>query len=197
MADSPDGPDQGEVPRMLDELCGGDRSAADRLLPVVYDDLRKRARRYLRASPGNTLQPTVLVHEAYLRLVGHTPDAWRGRTHFFAVAAVAMRQVLIDHARHNRRAKRGGALRRVTLADAVAPDAGPDVGLLALEQALERLAALDERQARIVELRALAGLTAEEVAEVLGLSRRTVQSDWAFARAWLRAELSKGAEHER
>jgi RNA polymerase sigma-70 factor (ECF subfamily) len=194
MADAEDGPGRSEVASMLDELCEGDRSAVDRLLPLVYDELRARARRYLRASAGDTLQPTALVHEAYLRLVGNAPDRWQGRTHFFAVAAIAMRQIVIDHARHHGRAKRGGAQQRVTLAEVVDPSSGPDVGLIALEQALERLAALDERQARVVELRAFAGLTAEETAEVLGLSRRTVQSDWSFARAWLRVELGKGTE---
>ena len=173
----------------------GDGSAADRLLPLVYAELRARARRYLRSGrSGDTLQPTALVHEAYLRLVGHAPEHWHGRTHFFAVAAIAMRQILIDHARHHGRVKRGGELQRVTLGEAVAPAGLPDVDLLALGQALERLAALNERQARIVELRFFAGLTVEEVAEALGLSKRSVEVDWAFAKAWLRVELSKGDE---
>jgi RNA polymerase sigma-70 factor (ECF subfamily) len=150
--------------------------------------LRARARRYLRGRVGGSLQPTALVHEAYLRLVD-APDDWNGRTHFFAVAAIAMRQILLDHARHQGRGKRGGNLRRVTLDEAIARDVGPDVDMLALTQALERLAVLDERQARIVELRVFAGMTADEVAEVLEVSRRSVQRDWAFAKAWLRAEL--------
>jgi RNA polymerase sigma factor (TIGR02999 family) len=193
MDDIPEKPDEGEITRMLERIQAGDGSVADHLLPLVYDELRARARRYLRSGrPGDTLQPTALVHEAYLRLVGRPPDGWQGRTHFFAVAAIAMRQILLDHAKHHGREKRGGGMQRVTLEDAVAPTTGPDVDLLALGQALERLAALSERQARIVELRFFGGLTVEEIAEVLGVSKRTVEGDWTFAKAWLRAELSKG-----
>jgi RNA polymerase sigma-70 factor (ECF subfamily) len=182
--------DPDEVTRLLEALGAGDGDAANRLLPVVYDELRARARYYLRSGkPGDTLQPTALVHEAYLRLAGQ-PAGWEGRTHFYAVAAMAMRQILIDHARYRKREKRGGDAARVTLSDAVAQVASPDVDVMALGEALERLAALNERQARIVELRYLAGLTVDEVAEVLGVSKRTVEADWTFAKAWLKAELS-------
>jgi RNA polymerase sigma-70 factor (ECF subfamily) len=190
MVDSSSQPDRREVTHLLERMSAGDHSAADRLIPLVYDELRARARRYLRGRADMSLQPTALVHEAYLRLVD-APAGWNGRTHFFAVAAIAMRQILLDHARHHGRGKRGGDRRRVTLDEAVAWDAGPDVDLLALGQALERLAALDERQARIAELRIFAGMTADEVAEVLEISRRSVQRDWAFAKAWLRAELDE------
>jgi RNA polymerase sigma-70 factor (ECF subfamily) len=195
MEDSPQTPGEQEITRMLDEMQAGDGSAADRLLPLVYDKLRAIARRYRRSGrAGDTLQPTALVHEAYLRLVGHAPEGWQGRTHFFAVAAIAMRQILIDYARYSGRAKRGGGGQRVTLDDAVAVTGGPDIDLLALEQALERLVALNARHARVVELRFFGGLTVEEIAEVLGLSKRTIEGDWTFAKTWLRAELSKGAE---
>jgi RNA polymerase sigma-70 factor, ECF subfamily len=180
-----------EITRLLDELRAGDEAAANRLLPVVYDELRARARYYLRSGrPGDTLQPTALVHEAYLKLAGQ-PDEWEGRTHFYAVAAIAMRQIVIDHARYNAREKRGGDAARVTLTDVAAPVPGPSIDALALGEALERLAALDERQARVVEMRYFAGMTVDEVAEALGVSRRTVEADWTFAKAWLKAELSR------
>jgi RNA polymerase sigma factor (TIGR02999 family) len=186
-----DTPDAEEITHILQAMEAGDEAAADRLLPVVYDELRARARYYLRSGrSGDTLQPTALVHEAYLRLAGQ-PAGWEGRTHFYAVAAMAMRQILIDHARYRRREKRGGDAARVTLSDAVAQVASPDVDVLALGEALERLAQLNERQARIVELRYFAGLTVDEVAEVLDVSKRTVEADWTFAKAWLKAELAK------
>jgi RNA polymerase sigma-70 factor (ECF subfamily) len=180
------------VTALLGELCGGNRAAADELLPLVYDDLRMRARNYLRGSDGR-LQATELVHEAYLRLVDQSSADWRGRTHFFAVAAIAMRHILIDHVRHRGRAKRGGDLRAVTLDEAVAPVADPDVDAYALHEALERLAELDPRQARVVEMRFFGGLSVEEVAEALGVSKRTVEGEWSHAKAWLRVELSRPA----
>jgi RNA polymerase sigma factor (TIGR02999 family) len=183
--------DQTRVTSLLGQLCAGNRAAADELLPLVYDDLRARARRYLRGSDGR-LQPTELVHEAYLRLVDQSSADWRGRSHFFAVAAVAMRHIIIDQVRHRNRAKRGGDLRAVTLDDAVAPASDPDVDVFALYEALERLAALDPRQASIVEMRFFGGLSVEEVAEVLGVSKRTVEGEWSHARAWLRVELGRG-----
>jgi RNA polymerase sigma-70 factor (ECF subfamily) len=180
------------VTALLGELCGGNRAAADELLPLVYDDLRMRARNYLRGSDGR-LQATELVHEAYLRLVDQSSADWRGRTHFFAVAAIAMRHILIDHVRHRGRAKRGGDLRAVTLDEAVAPVADPDVDAYALHEALERLAELDPRQARVVEMRFFGGLSVEEVAEALGVSKRTVEGEWSHAKAWLRVERSRPA----
>ncbi len=178
---------------------GAERTAsAQELLPLVYDELRRLARKRLAGeNRGHTLQPTALVHEAYLKLVDQSRVDWRGRTHFFAVAAMTMRRLLIDHARARGRAKRGGEWRRVTLAHPLV--AGQPEGLdlervLSLDAALEKLAALDSRQARIVEMRFFAGLTVAEAAEVLGVSKRTVEGDWMHARSWLRREMSGGGE---
>lgn len=167
------------------------RAVMDKFLPLVYDDLRARARRYLR--PGadrNVMQPTALVHEAYLKLIESGVD-FGGRTHVLAVAAIAMRQVLIDHIRGARSAKRGGDAVAVTLNDAVAFASGVDLDVFALNEAIDALGALNARHARVVELRFLGGLTVEEVAEVLGVSRATVENDWAFAKAWLRRRLKE------
>ena len=180
--------DPARVTALIGQMCDGNRAAADELLPLVYDDLRVRARNYLRGSDGR-LQATELVHEAYLKLVDQSRADWRGRTHFFAVAAIAMRHIIVDHVRSRGRAKRGGDLQAVTLDEEVTPASGPDVDAFALYEALERLAALDPRQARIVELRFFAGLSVEEVAEALGVSKRTVEGEWTHAKAWLRAEL--------
>ncbi len=171
----------------------------EELLPLVYDELRRAARGYLQHErPGHTLQATALVHEAYLKLVDQTRVSWQGRTHFFAVGARAMRRLLIDHARGHRRTKRGGDVKRVTLNEALAPPVGgPGAGgrplefeqLLSLDAALEKLRRVDERRALIVELRFFAGLTIVEVARHLGLSKRTVNTEWSRARAWLEREL--------
>jgi RNA polymerase sigma-70 factor (ECF subfamily) len=168
-------------------------------MPLVYDELRQRARALMsRERPGHTLQATALVNEAYMRLVDQTRVSWRGRTHFLAVGALVMRRILVDHARGQRRDRRGGSQQRVTLSEAFA---GPDdrglspEELLSLESALEELAALDTRQARVVELRAFGGLTVPEVARNLGVSVTTVEGDWRHARAWLRRRLSGGDEH--
>jgi RNA polymerase sigma factor (TIGR02999 family) len=178
--------------------AGADRGrAAEELMPVVYDELRRLAHGYLRRErAGHTLESTALVHEAYLRLADQQRVSWRGRTHFLAVGARMMRRLLVDHARHRGRVKRGGDWRRITLDGAVASLLGRDLGpedLLALDQALRKLADLDERQARIVELRFFSGLEVAEVAEVLGVSKRTVEGHWTHARAWLRRELASGA----
>jgi RNA polymerase sigma-70 factor (ECF subfamily) len=167
-------------------------------MPLVYDELRQRARALMsRERPGHTLQATALVNEAYMRLVDQTRVSWRGRTHFLAVGAMVMRRILVDHARGQRRDRRGGSQRRVTLSEAFAgPDdrgLGPEE-LLSLESALEELAALDSRQASVVELRAFGGLTVPEVARNLGVSPTTVEGDWRHARAWLRRRLSGGDE---
>ena len=175
----------------------GDRAALDALLPVVYAELRRRARHALRReAAGHTLQPTALVHEAYLRLVDQRPIQWRSRAHFFGVAARCMRQVLVDAARTRRAAKRGRGAHPVTLDDAdgvaAAPSAGvEDVGVevLALDAALARLAALDPDQARLVELRYFGGLTLDDTAVTLGISPATVSREWTVARRWLRREL--------
>jgi RNA polymerase sigma factor (TIGR02999 family) len=162
----------------------------ERLLPLVYDELRGLARSQLRRERADhTLQATELVHEAYERLADQSRVNWRGRTHFYAVAAQVMRRLLVDHARQRGRRKRGGGAQRVTLGGVAAP-AGLDLEeLIALDRTLKKLAALDQREARVVELRYFAGLTTGEIASVLGVSQRTVEGDWAFARAWLKQEL--------
>jgi RNA polymerase sigma factor (TIGR02999 family) len=166
----------------------------EQLLPPVYDALRELARSRLRRErAGHTLQATDLVHEAYGRLADQSRVNWRGRTHFFAVAAQAMRRVLVDHARQRGRQKRGGGAQRVTLGGVKAPP-GSELDLeelISLDRALKKLAALDERDARVVELRYFGGLTTREIADFLGVSERTVRGDWAFARAWLKKELSR------
>jgi len=171
----------------------GDPAALDYVLPIVYAELRRVADRHLgQERGGHTLSPTALVHEVYLRLAGGTEASFEGRAHFFGVAARAMRQVLVDHARRRRASKRGGAWDRVTLYTDVTPAGTPapqEFELLDVHDALDRLVALDERTARVVELRFFGGLTLEETAEVLGVSRRTAADDWSLARAWLAREL--------
>jgi len=182
-----------ETTRLLHALDTHDPTAAPRLFAIVYDELHAVARRLFRRQPADqTLQPTALVNEAFLRLVDQTSADWQSRAHFLAVAARAMRQILTDHARARARAKRGGEMCRVTLDQAVTPitDSAPE--LLDLDDALQRLQALDERQSKIVELRFFGGLTVEEVAHVLGVSKSTVESEWRMARAWLHRELSEG-----
>lgn len=180
------------VTDLLQAWASGSQTALDELLPLVYDDLRRQARRHMRAQPaGHTLQTTALVHEAYLRLVGQTSVEWKGRAHFFGVAAKAMRSILVDHARARGAAKRGGSASAITLDDAhgvAAPQASVDV--LALHEALERLAEQDARKSRLVELRYFGGLGIDEAAAVLGVSPATVKREWVTARAWLKRELS-------
>jgi RNA polymerase sigma factor (TIGR02999 family) len=170
-------------------------ASAEELLPLVYEELRHRAALYMKGERvGHTLQPTALVHEAYMKLVDQTRVNWRGRTHFFAVAANAMRRLLIDHARGRARVKRGGGWQRVTLGESLPSSNKPDVDLeqvLSLSDALDELARVDEREAKVVELRFFAGLTMDEVARFLGVSKRTVEDDWTHARAWLARELSR------
>ena len=187
-------PDRAEVTRILDALGRGEEQAARDLLPLVYDELRRlAARRLARESPGQTLQATALVHEAYLRIVGpDTGQPWDGRGHFFAAAAEAMRRILVENARRKRRLKHGGGRSREPLdLDHVAaqePDKDPD-DLLALDEALGKLADVDARAAELVKLRYFAGLTIPQAAEVLGVSPRTADLSWAYARAWLKTEL--------
>jgi RNA polymerase sigma factor (TIGR02999 family) len=178
-----------EVTRVLAAIEQGDPHAAEQLLPVVYDELRRLAAQKLAGEkPGHTLQPTDLVHEAYLRLVGREqPPAFKDRAHFFAAAATAMRRILIESARRKQTRKRGGGAAREPLDDLPAPE--PDEHLLALDEALEKLAATDPQKARLVELRYFAGLTGEQAAEVLGISPTTADRHWAYARAWLQAEV--------
>jgi RNA polymerase sigma factor (TIGR02999 family) len=184
-----------DVTRLLDAAAAGDRLAAADLLPLVYDELRKLAAVRLAAeSPDQTLQPTALVHEAYLRLVGPADASrWENRGHFFAAAAEAMRRILVDSARRKRTHKHGGDRRRVELPDVPAEPDVADERLLALDTALTRLAAEDPVAARVVELRHFAGLSIEDAAITLGLSRATAYRHWTYARAWLRDAVS-GAE---
>ena len=184
-----------EVTRILSAIEQGDSHAAAQLLPLVYDELRKLAAQKLaQEKPGQTLQATALVHEAYLRLVGPADAArWDSRGHFFAAAAEAMRRILVDAARRKRTEKHGGHRRRVALSDVPANPEVADERLLALDAALTRLAAEDPVAARVVELRHFAGLSIEDAAAALGLSRATAYRHWTYARAWLRDALS-GAE---
>jgi RNA polymerase sigma factor (TIGR02999 family) len=171
----------------------GDQAATDQLVVAVYDELHRQAGWAMRREGGeHTLQATALVHESYLRLVDQRRVEWRNRAHFFAIASTVMRRILVDHARARLTAKRGGGVAPITLAGAEhgGPQETDDVDLLALHEALERLAALDPEQARLVELRYFGGLTIEETAEALGVSPATVKREWALARAWLRRELS-------
>ncbi len=175
-----------------------DVGAFDKLTPVLYAELKKIARDQLRGERGDvTLQPTALVHEAYLRLVDESTIDKRGRRYFFGVAARAMRQILIQHARERAAKKRGGDLCRVTLGHDVAVTEGRDVDILALEEALDALAELDVRQAQVVELRFFGGLSVEEVAESLDVSPRTIKTDWQVARAWLRRRLGEGSDEDK
>lgn len=172
----------------------GDAQALSSLMPLVYDELRRLARGYLRRErPGQTIQPTALVHDAYLRLIKDKRRDWQTRAHFVAIAAISMRQILIERARARAAEKRGGARVRVTLDEGLieAPDASVD--LLAVDEALTRLAAIDPEQARIVELRFFGGLTIEESAEALGISSATVKRHWTMARAWLQREVAADA----
>jgi RNA polymerase sigma factor (TIGR02999 family) len=180
----------GQVTKLLHELSEGDGRAREQLIPLVYDELRRRAAAYLRAErPDHTLQATALVHEAYLRLVAQDRVQWRSRAHFFVVAAEMMRRVLVDHARAKLAEKRGGGYARVPLTDAVAMTSGSPAKLLALDRSLARLAAIDPGQSRIVELRVFAGLPVEKVARVTGVSAATVKRDWALAKAWLLRDI--------
>ena len=183
----------GEITLLLADLQAGNRSAESRLIPLVYNELRRVAGRYMRGErAGHTLQPTALVHEAYLRLIGQRDVAWQNRSHFYAVAARLMRNVLVDHARARQAHKRGGQERKVTFDEALELAGGESTDLLALDEALTRLAQRDPRQARIVELRFFGGLSEKEAAEVLRISVRTVKRDWAVARAWLYREIRQG-----
>jgi RNA polymerase sigma factor (TIGR02999 family) len=181
-----------EVTRILSAIDQGDQRAADQLLPLVYDELRKLASDKLcHEVPGQTLQATALVHEAYLRLVGpQKPNAFKDRGHFFAAAASAMRRILIDNARRKRTQKRGGGLKRQPLEALPAPE--QDHEILALDEALKRLAETDSLKARLVELRYFGGLTSDQAAKVLGISPTTADRHWAYARAWLQAEVRGG-----
>jgi RNA polymerase sigma-70 factor, ECF subfamily len=180
-----------EVTQLLVRWEGGDRAALDALMPLVEQELRQLARSYLRRErSGHTLQPTALVNEAYLKLIDQRDARWQSRAHFYGVAAQLMRRILVDHARARAAGKRGGPGRyAVTLSEADRVSAQPAIDILAVNEALEELSALDSQQARVVELKFFGGLTIEETAEALGISHATVERDWKAARAWLRRRL--------
>jgi len=181
-----------DVTRILNAIEQGDAKATNELLPLVYEELRCLATRKMsQESPGQTLQATALVHEAYIRLVGSDIQNWNSRTHFFATAAEAMRRILIDNARRKQRLKRGGGREKLDLEDAEIAIEAPSEDVIALDEALEKLALEDAAKAALVKLRYFAGLTIQEAAEMLGISSATADRYWVYARAWLFDELSK------
>ncbi len=183
------------ISQLLQRWSQGDRAAFDELTPLVYDELRRIAHRYMaQQSPGHMLQTTALINEAYLRLGRQEEKCWGNRAHFFAVAAQAMRHILVDDARAQRRDKRGGGAQQLSLDEALTLGPERSAELVALDDALTVLAKLDERQSQIVELRFFGGLTEAEISEVLQVSMRTVSSDWSLARAWLLRELDQSAQ---
>ena len=190
---SEDGTSTHEITRLLNEWGGGDQEALDRLYPLVYAELRRLARRYMRRErEGHTLQTTALVNEAYLRLLDQRHVRWANRAHFFAIAAQMMRRILVDHARRYRYGKRRGAEAKVSLTEAARSPGERAAELLALDEALQTLARRDERRSRVVELRFFGGLNNGEIAEALRVSPNTVMRDWQLARAWLYRELRGG-----
>jgi RNA polymerase sigma factor (TIGR02999 family) len=182
-----------KVTRILNAAAAGDRQAANDLLPLVYDELRALAKaRLAKVPPGNTLQATALVHEAYMKVVGEADPRWDGRGHFFAAAARAMRNILVDQARRKAAVKHGGELRRIDQTpDIVASEEVPANEMISLDASLSKLEAEDPRKAQVVMLRVFCGLTNEQTAEVLGISLPTVERDWRFARSWLQQELGE------
>ncbi len=180
-----------DITLLLTDWSKGDELALEQLMPLVYDELRRMAKRYMRRQPsGHTFQTTELIHEAYLKIAKHGEQDWRNRAHFFGVAAKAMRHILVDYARSKHSQKRGGWQERVTLTDETAVSGDQSKDIIALDDALNLLAALDQRKSRVVELKYFGGITNEEIAEVLKISTDTVKRDWRFARTWLLRELS-------
>lgn len=185
------------VSLLLQRWSGGDNEALNELIPLVYAELRRMARRYMRRQVGgHTLQTTALINEAFLRLVGQNETQWENRAHFFGVAAQAMRHILVDYARTRNVAKRGGGVQQVQLDQALTISPEHDADLVALDDALNELAKLDQRRCLVVELRFFGGLTEEEIGTVLKVSTRTVRNDWSFARAWLLRELDRKRQHD-
>jgi len=183
------------VTQLLRDWSSGDLAARDQLMGVVYDELRRLAAYYLnRERPDHTLQPTALVHEAYLRLCAETEADWGSRAHFFGAASRLMRRILVDHARARLAMKRGGGRLRVSGIEGLSPAAGADIDLIALDEALNELAMLDPQQSQIVDVRFFGGLSVEETAEALGVSPATVKRDWTTAKAWLRRRLTSGRQ---
>jgi len=182
-----------EVTRILEAIQGGDLKATDDLLPIVYDELRRLAAQKLsQEKPGQTLQATALVHEAYIRLVGSGDPGWENRGHFFVAAAEAMRRILVERARHKERVRRGGGWQRLAIDEDELIVDGSAEGLVALDEALEALARHEQLAAEVVKLRCFAGLTHEQTAKVLGISSRTAERHWSYARAWLLREMDAG-----
>jgi RNA polymerase sigma-70 factor (ECF subfamily) len=183
----------GKVNALLDDLQEGDHAAASRLFPLVYRELRRLAAHYIRGEkPGQTIQPTELVHEAYLRLVGQERIDWHGRTHFFAVAATSMRRILVDRARRKMAERHGGGGKKIPLEATLLFSPEKSREMVALDDALKRLEAVSPRQSRVVELRFFGGLEMEDIAKLEGVSLRTVKRDWSVARAWLHHEIARG-----
>ena len=181
-----------QITLLLDDWSKGDELALEQLMPLVYEELREMARRHMRRQPsGHTFQTTELIHEAYLKIAKNDGQNWQNRAHFFGVAAQAMRHILVDYARSKQSQKRGGLLEKVTLAENIAVSADQSKQIVALDEALNNLAALDQRKSRVVELKYFGGLKDEEIAEVLKISTETVTRDWRFARNWLSVELAQ------
>ena len=183
------------VTQLLQEWSRGDRTALDKLIPIVYEELRRQAANYMRRErPGQSLQTTALVHEAYLRLVDQRAVEWQNRNHFFAIAAQLMRRILVDHARRHQAVKRGGPEIKLMPLDDAEAALDEEIDLVALDEALTRLSLLDEQQSRVVELRFFSGLSVEETADVIGVSTRSIKREWRAAKAWLRRELETGEQ---
>ena len=183
----------GQTTALLLASASGDRQAREQMLPLIYDELRRLAASYLRRErPDHTLQPTALVHEAYIRLIDQRQVDWSNRAQFIGLAAVMMRRILVNHARDRIAAKRGGSAERVPLTIVAEQIGAPEVDLLGLDEALDRLAELDGRKSQIVELKFFGGLTMDEIAATVGVSRATVERDWTYARAWLYREVAAG-----
>ncbi len=182
-----------DVTKLLVAWNEGNQAALDELIPLVYQDLHQRARNYLRQErPDHTLRPTALIHEAYLRMVNDKVPEWSGRAHFFAVASRVMRQILVDHARRHQAGKRGSGVAKVNLDEAIVPSVSDNSDLMALDEALDRLAEFDGRKCRIVEMRYFGGCTVEETAEALGIAGITVMREMRLAEAWLRRAMLRG-----
>ena len=182
------------VTELLVRWRSGDRDALQSLMPLVYDEMRRLAHRYLRRErPGHTLQSTALVHEAFVRLTGNAPPQWEDRAHFFGIAAHLMRQILVEYARSRNADKRGGAMVKLAIDSVNEPSIKPDLDIVALDDALNDLARIDPQQSRVVELRFFSGLSIEDTAEVMGISESTVKRDWNTARVWLYRELDRTA----
>jgi RNA polymerase sigma factor (TIGR02999 family) len=182
-----------DITQLLQDWSNGKSEVLEDLMPLVYDELRQQAVQFLRKErPDHTLQATALIHEAYLKLIGQKDVEWQNRNHFFAIASTAMRRILVDHARERQREKRGGSEENLQLELALNISASEkNIDLIALDEALNRLAKMNERQARVVELRYFSGLNNDETAEVLGVSNATVRNDWNIAKAWLKIQISK------